>query len=513
MILEKRLKALREMDLSRFSNSGHFKLGFRSEFLDTPILMGRERILILPNYETRRAVFCIVDLQNIIASHNEKTFASTDGYPTTADGRNINSRNYATDKDAKAKVIKVAQQLEPNILISTTATEDSTPIISLDGVVVSGNNRTMSLKLAVSENISKYLDYKDVLYNELRHGGYGFNNEIPGKIKNNQKISIGKSNDPNAREIKFTNPVLVRIDLDFPSYITEEMDKFNVDTKKSERQIDKAIRIAQQLEDNEQCKTQLIELISALDIVSELYKTASLVERFKKILLSCNLINENELAKFFQGNSLSENGKTMYEVILSSLILKPTTLEISQNPGVISATNKIVNAVIPAIKNQNFKVGSLNPDINNALLLQNRMVNSEIKDIAQYVNQPELFGVVEELDLRSATINYYINQSSRNEFKKVLLAYNDSMDKNQERGMFGDSLTPEYIFEATFINGLPKSVQGVFNKRFEDEGEKEPNLSPEMLRTLLKTHETIQKVSPTQENLDLLNSIKILLDE
>ena len=257
----------------------------------------------------------------------------------------------------------------------------------------------------------------------------------------------------------------------------------------------------------------MIKLISTLEIVSELYKTADSVERFKNILLSCNLINENELAKFFIGNTLSANGKTMYEVILSSLILKPTTLEISQNAGVISATNKIVNAIIPAIKNQNFKIGSLNHDINNALLLQNRMITSEIKDIAQYVNQPELFGVVEELDYRSATINYYISQSNQNEFKKVLLAYNDSMDKNQEKGMFGEPLTPEYIFEATFINGLPSAVQVIFDNRFKEESKEVTNLSPKMLKTLLSVHETIQKVSPTQENEDLLNSIKILLDE
>ena len=227
----KRLIALRKLDLSRFSNTGHIKLGFRSEFLDTPILMGRERVLILPNYEKRRAVFCIVDLKNILASHNEKSFASTNGYPTTADGRNINSRNYAGDKDAKAKVIKVGQQLEANLLISTTATEDSTPIISLDGIVVSGNNRTMSLKLAVSDNYKKYRDYKDVLYEELNHGGYGFSKEVAGQIFHSEHISLGAENDPNAPTIQFTHPVLVRIDLDFPSYITEEMDKFNVDTK------------------------------------------------------------------------------------------------------------------------------------------------------------------------------------------------------------------------------------------------------------------------------------------
>jgi len=507
----KKLEKLRELDLSRFSNHGNFKLGYRKEFLEkSPILIGRERVLVLPNMEKHRAIFCIVELSSIIASNNEKTFASTENYPVTSNGRNINDRNYEGDLNAQMKVQKVAQNLEPNILISTTATEESTPIITIDGVVISGNNRTMSLKLAEADHYRKYLDYKDVLIKELKFGGYGFDSNLPARIIHNSDIDLGSG-----MMAKFLRPVLVRIDLDFPAYVTEEMNKFNVDSKKSEREIDKAIRIAQQLEDNEQCKKRLIELISTQEIVSELYKSKDSVDRFKRILLDCNLMNENQIANYFTGNTLSGNGKTMYQIILSSLVLKPDTLEISQNSGVVSATNKVINAVIPAIKNENFEIGGLNRDINEAILVQNKMVASNIKDISEYVNQPELFEVVNELTYKSATINYFLTQARLNKFKDILTLYNESMEKNQGADMFGEPLSPDYIFEATFVKELPSEVKSVFDKRFKKE-ESEMTIAemdPEDLRKVLKTYQKIYKVSPTPETLDVINSLKILLDE
>lgn len=516
MSYEKSLEQLRSIDLSKLPNKGNFKLGYRSSFLKTPILVGRERVIVLPNGEKHRSYFCIVDLMNVIASHNEYSFAPSENYPISKNGRNINDRNYQGDEEAQAKVMKVAQNLEPNILISTTATEESTPIITLDGICVSGNNRTMSLKLAVQDNYEKFINYKEVLVRELRYGGYGFLNNLPAQLNNNSEIELNRLG---RNKIKFKHPVLVRIDVDFPSYTTEEMNKFNASSKKSEAQIDRSIRIAQQLEENEKCKSQLIELISELEIVSELYKNPTSVQRFKSILLDCNLIGENDVAKYFIGNTLSESGKLMYSVILSSLVLKPKTIEISQNAGVKSATNKVVNAVIPAIKNANLQVGSLNNEINQSILLQNRMVSSGITDILIYMNQPELFEEVVELKFKPAVIIYWLNQSKMNRFKNLLKEYNSSMELNQTKDMFGSTMSPEEIFTKRFVDPLPPEVKESLTRRFKesenvDETEVElSDLTEETIREILDKFERIIKYLPSQENIDVINSLKILLNE
>ena len=457
-------ESLKTYDLSKIRNDGNFKIGYRNSFLDTPILIGREREIILPNREKHKSYFALVSLDNIIASHNEKSFGSTDSYPKTETNRNINDRDY-TKPFNKAMVVKIAQQLEPNLLISTSAGADGTPIISLDGVVVSGNNRVMSLKLAYSEFNDSRIAYKETLLKELREGGYGFVSETASKLQSGKIRTQTKTRQKSEVVKSISNPVLVRIDVDFQSYLTEEMNQYNVDTKKSETQIGQAIRIAQQLEDNTECKDRLIQLVSEQETVSELYNRKSDVDRLKKILLSCKLISEYEIAKYFIGNTLSESGKTFYNVLLSSLILSPNTLEISQNNGVKSATKRVVNAIIPAIQNRSFEKGSLMDEINKALIIQNRMINSKIDDIIMFVNQPELFEDDFKLDFKPAVINYYLNQN-QNDFKKILLSYNSSMNQNQTKDIFGESLTSDEIFSKTFVETLPKNVTTALEKRF-----------------------------------------------
>ena len=448
---------LKNIDLSRLPNDGFFKIGYRSnEFLEKSIIIGRERNIYLPSKDVHKAYFAIVDLDDIIASHNEKTFESSKNYPLNEDGRNLNDRNYSDDLNAQAKVQTVAQSLEPNLIISTGAGADGTPVITIDGIVVSGNNRVMSLKLS-----DQKLKYREVLAKELRNGGYGLPSDY--SATNTFKIVRPRSAD---LEWNFNFPVLVRIDVDFPAYKTEEMSKYNVESKKSERGIDKAIKISRQLLDNEQCKSLLITLISQQETVSELYNDPNDVNKYRNILIDCNLINENELSKYFIGNTFSPEGKVLYSTILSSLVLSPNTLKISQNSGVKSATRALVNAIIPAINNANLEVGSLQNEMNNALLIQNAMVASGIKEVDVFVRQQKMFEDKSvSIDLKSSAINYWMNQKA-NDLKKILKSYNESMESNQGDNLFGTPMTPEEIFNAKFIETLPDPVKSTLLNRF-----------------------------------------------
>ena len=175
------VRKISEHDFSNLNDNGFVKVGFRSKyFLESAIIVGRERSIVFPDGKTHKSFFAIVELDNILASHNENNFASTKGYPTDKEGRNVNDRNYATDKNAQARVMNVAENLNPNIMVSTNATSSGTPIVSIDGIVVSGNNRTMSLKLAQKNNDKrlKYTHYKNVLRDELLEGGYGFGKKL-----------------------------------------------------------------------------------------------------------------------------------------------------------------------------------------------------------------------------------------------------------------------------------------------------------------------------------------------
>jgi hypothetical protein len=444
---------IKSLKTDKLKNAGFYKIGYRKdEFLKNNIVVGRERDLIFPTHEKRKSYFAIVDLDTVIASHNEKTFGNSENYPTNEQGRNTNDRNYNGDKNAQAKVVSVAEKLNPNIIITTSPTASGTPIITIDGIVVSGNNRIMSLKLAKADYKEVFENYNKTLFDELNYGGYG--------------ISMDQVNN------KVKNPVLVRIDTDFHSYITGELNKYNKSRGKSERQIDLSVRLSQQLKDNEACKNSLVNLISEQEVVSELYNDRNSVNKFKKILLDCNLITENELSGLFTENSLTENGKVLYETILISLVLDAKSIEISQNEGIKSVTKHIVNAIIPLIKNKNLEDGNLINEVNNALLIQNDMISSGYKTLEQYITERSIVEEKEPFKTDKALIiNSFLIQKS-NTFKNLLLRYNKSVEENLGESLFGDNLTPNEIFDKVFVNeasdSLLKSIE-LKNKTTENE--------------------------------------------
>ena len=284
------IEILKNLNLSKLANTGNIKIGYRKEFLNGNIVLGRERKLIFPNDVEHKSYFAIVELGDIIASHNEVTFAISKGYPYDANGKSVNDRNY------------------------------------------------------------------------------------------------------------------------------------------------------------------------------------SAVMRLKKLLIECNIISENEVSAFFSDFSLTETGKILYETLLISIILNPIAIEISQNAGVKSATNAIVNAIIPLIKNKKSAAGSLVEEVNNALLIQNEMVSSNYKKLSEFITENTMFKEDASYKNEKAfIINWYLNQRV-NDFKTAMLKYNNSIESNEGGSLFGDSLTPDEIFKTIFTDNVDSEIIksiGTFNKHQE----------------------------------------------
>lgn len=470
------VSALR-VDYSSIENKSHTKIGYRPEFLKGNIRVGRSRNLYFPSDEVHQSYFAVVELDDILASHDESTFATTKGYPLDQMGKNINDRNYSGDKNAQAKVVSVAQKLSPAIIVSTSATAFGTPIITIDGVVVSGNNRTMSMKLAAKQYPEVYDEYLKELYSELNYGGYG----IP--------MAAVYGN--------FKKPILVRVDLSVSNYNSTELNKYNKVRGKSEKSIDMAVRLSKQLSDNEGCKNMLIDLVSEQEVVSELYNDFSSVTRFKKILVDCNLITENEVSAFFSDRSLTDAGKLVYQTLLLSMVLEPKTIEISQNPGIKSATNAVTNAIIPVIKNKKFEHGNLNADINNALIIQNDMVSADYRNLAEFIKENTIFKENNEHKTRNAfIINWFLNQRV-NDFKAALLKYNNSLESNQGASLFGDQLPPEQIFEEVFTKKVDPDVLNSLSIRFKEPKKAESAVSENVKKD---TYNQDPEPTPIQKN-------------
>lgn len=409
------------------------QVGFRPLFLETPIVYGRKIEISMPNGEKRQAQFAIVDAQNILASHNEHNFSSTVGYPTI-NGENINDRNYADDKNAQAKVIEVAQNLDPNILVSTSRTPSGTPIITKDGIVVSGNNRTMSIKRAITDFPDQYKKYVDFLKEE----SFAFAIDGLGSIK---------------------HPILVRIDYDFPEYNTTELSKYNKETKKSERPIDKAIKIGKMLNENEGCKNMIAELVGEYETFSQFYASYSDQVKLRDMLISCNIITKNELAAYFDERGFTEAGKDLIENLLAGMILNKDALVAGSMAGGRQFKNIVITSLPVLAKNASLGENSLIDLLNKAFLLEKKIHDSGL-DFKDYIVQGNMF---DEAPEKNVLIMNRLLAEGRNKFKGSIDAYNQSAIDNQNESLFGDKPSFQEMYDTYITNKIQPEILKMIN--------------------------------------------------
>ena len=400
-------------------------------------ILGKKRQITMPNGEKHDAQYAIVELDTILASHNEETFSDTKGYPRNSLGNNLNDRNYATDKGAQQLVEEYARNLNPDLVIALTSTPDGTPIITPDGIVVSGNNRTMSLKLARKKYGTKWREYQATLQNES--DVFGFD----------------QSDLDNLAEM--TAPVLVRIDSDFGDLTTTNMAKYNASSMKGKSPVDRAAELATTLREQILCETNIPKIIGDFDTLSDFYADRSAVKRMVSAMQQCSVLNEQDMPAYVENGYFTEDGKTLLETILASLILEPDTLRIANRDGVRSFRQAIVNALPALIANKNLDASAiLIPHINAAIRYQGEVIASGL-GWENFVNQVNMFSD-DRADCNTVYINRLMNEGQR-VFRDAIRKYNDSQAQAGGNALFAaEVVSPDEAFKGYIIGRLPKEV-------------------------------------------------------
>lgn len=472
-----------DLDLKNWipkTDNGFTKIGYRvDKFVKTPILLGRERDIYLANGDKHHSIFAIVELENILASHNENSFDSTKDYPIDAKGENINDRNYKDDKNSQLKVRQLAENFNPDVQISTSTTAAGLPIISIDGIVVSGNNRTMSMKLMIEEYPENYKNYLKTLGEEISEGGYGFESRVGVAIRSIKteaekygmdEIILEGSSYYEKKSIKFNNPILVRIDLDFPEYNTLEMAKYNKDTKKVERPIDKAIKLGKMLESNQSCNNIISDKLSEFENISEFYASSPSVNLIKNNLISCNILTQNEITAYIDKNTFTVAGKEFLENLMAGMILDKEQLIISELEGVKRYKQIIVQTLPVLIKNFKLAEFSLRSYLNDAISIQHKLITSGFT-IPDLISQFSMFtDSKENFTEKSYYINLLLN-TGKNKFKQIIESYNTSAEQSKGTSLFGEPITIDELFNKLIIPKLDETVvkflKQYFNKKVE----------------------------------------------
>lgn len=425
-------------------------------------LTGKNRRLSLPNGEEHKALYVIADLDDLKASHNEITFNDTPGYPLTAQGYNINDRNYRDDLSAQRQVQKIAESIDTEKLISLSGTDHGTPIINKDGTVVSGNNRIMSLKLAVKQYPQEYEKYKQQLAEDT--SSFGFDDYVGSALLMNDSIALQGSSFNDPLRIKFNHPVLVRIDESLPEKLgTEDLAKFNQDTKKAERPVDKAIKTANILLTNDACRNAVLTIIDGYDTFSDFYAPEARVSRKKLIenFVQCGLIPEAQLPAYFDNGEFTDAGKDYVEMLLSAIILTPDALKVSNAEGVKRLRQIVIGSLPLLITNANLPGASLKNNVSQALVLQYKI--NQAGDFSDYMRGQSLFPE-EKPDTKTLYINSLL-RLGRNAFKNAIRKYNDSIKSNSGTSLFGasETLNLDEIFNRTIVAAADETDKKIIN--------------------------------------------------
>lgn len=335
----------------------------RDKYESYKSIVGNKKTVTLANGEEVKCHYKLVEADAPTASHNEITFQPTDGFPTNEEGKNINDRDYQNDKDAQQSVIDIANSYDSRAL-------SNPPVVTKDGIVVSGNNRVMSSKRAVANKTDK--KYIKSLKEQVED--FGFKEE---DLDN------------------FYHPRLV-LEIDeehVGDYTTKEFAKYNKDDKKTMSKVNKAISLGKQLTDeNIQYLTQNFD---SYENMSDLYADSKEIDRLIERLVRLNIISETEKAQYRDTDgSLSNIGKDFLETLLLGSVLNEDNIRRLDSEGIKSLRKKLVRVILPLVENKGLGDDySINTELNNGVeLAVNVLSDRSNGTIDDYVGQQSLLG-------------------------------------------------------------------------------------------------------------------------
>ena len=303
----------------------------------------------------------LVEADTPTASHDETTFRKTEGFPTV-NGGSVNDNDYENSPEAKESVYRIAGNYDGR------AIEDP-PILTKDGIVVSGNNRTMSSKLAAKKGTDK--EYVKELAETIED--YGIDED---ELKN------------------FKNPRLVlEIDEEHKGeYTTEEFAKYNKSGKKEKSVTEKAVVIAKTVKP--EAVESIAGKISEFDTLGELYNDRKAAQDLMGTFIQNGLIQENEAAQYYDANGLSANGKEFIETVLVGSVMNESNIRSLAGDGGKALRQKLVRGIVPLIENKGHgNEYSFNNELNKAVEIAAYVSKNHdtFPTIRDYLDQNDMF--------------------------------------------------------------------------------------------------------------------------
>jgi N12 class adenine-specific DNA methylase/PAS domain-containing protein len=409
---------------------------------------GNPNAITLADGSTIRGHYVLTEAGAATASHDvNNAYEPTEGFPVDENGESVNDRDYKRDKDAQRIVRDMADSYDSRAL--------QTPVIvSKDGVVLSGNNRTMSGEIAAKQGTDKaYVDH-------LREFGamFGF---TPEQIDGMQ------------------HPRVVFVPDEELPYDANTFARFNAEQQKKQSKPEHAVKLGKIVPDN--VFTSITNDISRFDRMSDYYADDKSVASAISQLLDAGVINEMQLPELRTGNALSAAGKELIENTLIGKVFQTSPDAVRQIISTPTLRQSVVMGLNEIANNRTLaKSGyDLSKELAAAVDLVSRAksdspeIYKEGMPVSPYGRQKGLFddeyGDSRVTDGVTLLLADLLNSGKPSDLRKVLSTYNNEAASSAagQIDMFsGDVTSKEEILKNVneyFRNATPKEQQALID--------------------------------------------------
>lgn len=389
------------------------------KFVNAPRLVGNKRTRMLPDGETKiKGHYEIVPAESLIPSHDVNNgYKKSEGFPTDAEGRTVNDRDYEHDKAAQQNTDQIARKYNGMAI-------EQVPVVSDEGIVYDGNGRTMAGQKAAKEGTDgEYIN--DLLENAEN---FGFTRE-----------QIEQSGIEHPRLVMVTDERL--------PYDAATFAKFNRNEKKTQSNTEQAVAKAKTLTSDE--VGAIVAEIEGNGSLDAFFNNSKAINDLVKTLVDKGIIGQNEVAQMMDSpERLSAQGREYVKNLLLGSIFKPETIRMLGIDSTVK--NKAINAIRSVMDNMKLGEFSLREEIDQAiqLLYEARQGGNKVDTL---LRTPSMFG--EDAAKRYPSISQMMAlalEGKVSDFRDLLDEYNRiAAARNTGEGdVFGEAPTkPELIKE------------------------------------------------------------------
>ncbi len=330
----------------------------KTRFANAVKVLGRKTTKVLNDGSKVDGHYVLTTSDAVTPSHDSKTFRTSEGFPLLEDGRNPNDRDYTKKENSDRVTIRAAN-------FDGRAAE-KVPTVDKNGIVIDGNDRTMSGQIAAKQGTDKA--YIEAL--KEKADVYGF---TPEQIE--AMVKDGK----HPRVVFVTDKVM--------PYDTHTFSIFNPKTEgKVKTPIEEAIQYGRTIDNN--VLNGIGQVMNGFDSLAKFFTSKPGSKMVRDILQRNGVFNADNVTGYYRDGKFTNAGKELLQNIILGKVFNEEVLHLLEaSPAV---REKVVYSMSNLISIEALGEGySLQTHLSDALRLKDRvdeiLSGIEDKDIAKHL--------------------------------------------------------------------------------------------------------------------------------